>query len=75
METTANEPPQVADTPDEKVPTPEVVVSDQGASTEPCSDTPEVTQEHTGAKIHFLSRNSFNFHISKLWILWKMRFQ
>ena len=30
---------------------------------------------HTGAKPHFLSRNSLDFDISKMWILWKMRFQ
>ena len=30
---------------------------------------------HTGAKTHFLSRNSLDFGSSKMWILWKMRFQ
>ena len=46
METTANEPPKPDNTPDEKavgdkIPTPEVTVSEQ------CSDTPEVTQENS----------------------------
>ena len=30
---------------------------------------------HTGAKPHFLSRNSLDFDSSKMWILWKMIFQ
>ena len=29
---------------------------------------------HTEAKTHFLSRNSLDFDISNMWILWKMRF-
>jgi len=46
METTANEPPKPDNTLDEKavgdkIPTPEVIVSEQ------CSDTPEVAQENT----------------------------
>ena len=30
---------------------------------------------HTGAKTHFLSRKSPDFDVSKMWILWKMRFR
>ena len=33
------------------------------------------SQDHTGAKSHFLSRNSLDFDISKIWILWELRFQ
>ena len=29
---------------------------------------------NTGTKTHFLSRNSLDFGISKMWILWKLRF-
>ena len=31
-------------------------------------------QVHTSAKTHFLSRNSLDFDISKMLILWKSRF-
>ena len=31
--------------------------------------------KHTGVKTHFISRNSLDFDISKMWILWKLRFQ
>ena len=31
--------------------------------------------QHTGAKTHFLSRNSLDFDNSKVWILWKLWFR
>ena len=32
-----------------------------------------VSENHTGAKPHFLSKNSLEFDALEMWILWKMR--